>query len=268
MTLENIKLDTSTYKSAKKYFKAALEQTLAAGRSARDFTEFALDKFGDTILPYIHEFSKDVSKGSVKIKGMADSARTVMLGHHVTPEQREEMIRVQAYLRAERRGFVGGSPEDDWFIACHQVDEQLASEAGLVEKGRHVLAEAETVFEKELDDVRRVVTKWLEKRHGKAAVKQTAGRKKTTKKSAASVKKSATKKATKKSAEKKAVTKKKAETQKKGTKKKATSKKKTAATVKATKKAASSKKGAGKKRATETVQPTARSPRAPTAGGA
>ena len=43
----------------------------------------------------------------------------------ITPEQRYRMICDAAYYRAERRGFVGGSPSDDWIAAEAEVDELL-----------------------------------------------------------------------------------------------------------------------------------------------
>ena len=45
----------------------------------------------------------------------------------ITPEQRYRMICDAAYFRAERRGFVGGHPGDDWVAAEAEVDELLRS---------------------------------------------------------------------------------------------------------------------------------------------
>jgi hypothetical protein len=46
---------------------------------------------------------------------------------HITPEQRYRMICDAAYFHAERRGFVGGNPCDDWTLAEAEVDEVLRS---------------------------------------------------------------------------------------------------------------------------------------------
>ena len=43
----------------------------------------------------------------------------------VTPELRESMIWVAAYLRAERRGFRRSNPMEDWFAAEREVDARL-----------------------------------------------------------------------------------------------------------------------------------------------
>ncbi|HZP93807.1 MAG TPA: DUF2934 domain-containing protein [Burkholderiales bacterium] len=44
----------------------------------------------------------------------------------LTASEREKMIAVAAYYRAEARGFVGGSPEDDWYQAEAELRERLA----------------------------------------------------------------------------------------------------------------------------------------------
>jgi hypothetical protein len=43
----------------------------------------------------------------------------------VTPETRRALIAEAAYLRAERRGFVGGQETDDWLAAEAEVDALL-----------------------------------------------------------------------------------------------------------------------------------------------
>lgn len=40
-------------------------------------------------------------------------------------ERRQQMIQETAYFLAEKRGFLGGSPEQDWREAERLVDEQL-----------------------------------------------------------------------------------------------------------------------------------------------
>lgn len=43
----------------------------------------------------------------------------------ISAEQREQMIAEAAYLRAERRGFNGGDPVQDWIEAEREVDARL-----------------------------------------------------------------------------------------------------------------------------------------------
>ncbi len=158
---KNNQLDKSTYENSKMYLKTALEQMIAAGRSAREFGDVALEKFGETVTPYLHEFSEDVSKGRIKIEGLGKSAKRTIFGPHVTPEERQQMIREAAYLRAERRGFVGGSAEDDWHMATQEIDQRLMQERGLVDKGHKALTSAGTIIEHEIDDIKHVVADWF-----------------------------------------------------------------------------------------------------------
>ncbi|VFM98218.1 MAG: Protein of unknown function (DUF2934) [Candidatus Kentron sp. G] len=43
----------------------------------------------------------------------------------ITPEERWNMIAVAAYYRAEQRGFVGGSPAEDWIVAEREINSLL-----------------------------------------------------------------------------------------------------------------------------------------------
>jgi hypothetical protein len=47
----------------------------------------------------------------------------------VTPEERWQMISEAAYFLAEKRGFSGGNPCDDWAQAEQQVDTELRQRA-------------------------------------------------------------------------------------------------------------------------------------------
>jgi hypothetical protein len=44
----------------------------------------------------------------------------------VSSEQRRHYIEVAAYYMAERRGFCGGSPAEDWALAEEEIDRLLA----------------------------------------------------------------------------------------------------------------------------------------------
>ena len=45
----------------------------------------------------------------------------------VQPVDRHEMIAVEAYLRAEQRGFQGGDPVADWLDAETEIDSALTT---------------------------------------------------------------------------------------------------------------------------------------------
>lgn len=210
----------TTYQIAKTYLKNSLENVIAAGHNVREFSEFILDKFGDTYIPHLQQFLSDVSKGVIKIKGLSNTA---IISHHVNIEEREMMIREAAYYRAERRCFVTGHEADDWAAAEREVDTRLAEEAGLIDKGRKALESTATSVEKDFENLKAVVTAWLEEKYGavnkNVATKKVAAEKSTKETSTPSkaVSKKGTvakvvsreeKKATKKSENKKAAPKK------------------------------------------------------------
>ena len=56
----------------------------------------------------------------------AGSSTTRASAQPVTAEERWNMIATAAYYRAEKRGFLGGHPAEDWAAAEAEVDAQLA----------------------------------------------------------------------------------------------------------------------------------------------
>ncbi len=155
---------TASDESVRAFLKEALEHLLAAGHSTHELVEFSIDRFGRKIVPYLKELQDDVHQGRVKIQRLADSVNTAVFGIQVTPEQREQMIRDAAYLRAEKRDFSGGSEEDDWLWAEHEVDVLLANQNGLLEKGRKNLESVSAVAKNELIEVEAAVRDWIKTR--------------------------------------------------------------------------------------------------------
>ncbi len=74
--------------------------------------------------PQKHSTSHDKSKGS-KLETSTEDKHDSHMG--VTPEQRHQMIAEAAYRRAQKRSFVGGDPENDWYEAEAEIG-QLFSE--------------------------------------------------------------------------------------------------------------------------------------------
>ena len=58
----------------------------------------------------------------------AQQAATARAPRRLTHELRWRMISEEAYLLAEKRGFVGGNEQDDWLAAEADVDAQLVAE--------------------------------------------------------------------------------------------------------------------------------------------
>jgi hypothetical protein len=67
------------------------------------------------------------------------------MGSDVTAEQRRRMIAEAAYFRAQRRGFEGGDPMEDWLAAEADVERMLVSPA-------HDAARL-SITQQELDDL-------------------------------------------------------------------------------------------------------------------
>ncbi len=64
-------------------------------------------------------------KGDGEIVKAKKAKKAASAGGAVTPEQRYRMICDAAYFRAEQRGFIGGSPEQDWREAELEIDQRL-----------------------------------------------------------------------------------------------------------------------------------------------
>jgi hypothetical protein len=163
MTKENA-TGTASDESIRAYLKETLEHLLAAGHSAHDLVELALDKFGRRIIPHLKELQEDILQSRVKIHNLAGSAKIAVFGMQVSPEQREQMIRDAAYLRAETRNFAGGGQEVDWLSAEQEVDGLLARQNGLLEKGRKNIESVSEIAKSELTEVKGVVRHWLKAR--------------------------------------------------------------------------------------------------------
>lgn len=186
--------NTTPYESIKVHFKKSLEQVTNTGHTVREFGQFILDKFGTAYVTYLRQFLSDVREGEVKIKGLSEAARKSITGHRVSVEEREALVREEAYLLAERRGFAPGQEADDWTAAEAEIDRRLAEEAGLIARGRKVLASTAADIEREFKNLKGITTTWLEeksgsvssravtKKAGKRPAKEESAQKKTVKK--------------------------------------------------------------------------------------
>lgn len=157
-----------SYETVRPFLKAAFEQILAAGRGVRDMAEFTLERLGDTALPYVNRFLAEVHAGQVKIKGLTASVHQSLFDGRPSPEERERMIREAAYLRAEQRGLVGGSPEEDWAEAEREIDARLAAQEGLIARGRHAIDSVAAAAGHGAEATYALVRQWLAGREGRA----------------------------------------------------------------------------------------------------
>ena len=58
-------------------------------------------------------------------------------GVGVTPEQRHQMIAEAAYRRAQKRSFVGGNPENDWYEAEAEIGQLFSQSSELHNEPQH-----------------------------------------------------------------------------------------------------------------------------------
>ncbi|MCX7195597.1 MAG: DUF2934 domain-containing protein [Proteobacteria bacterium] len=55
----------------------------------------------------------------------------------VTPEQRHQMIAEAAYKRAQKRSFMGGNPENDWYEAEAEIGQIFSQPSELHNEPQH-----------------------------------------------------------------------------------------------------------------------------------
>jgi hypothetical protein len=157
-------MDEATYESARPHLKAALEFTIGMGRTVRDWGEFCVEKFGSAVLPYLKRFLHEVRDQRVRVEGLGDAARGALFGAALTLEERDQWVRERAYFRAEERGFLGGTPEQDWFEAEREVDQWIAEQVGLVGRGRDAVLSVAELTHKGFDGIRETLGHWMEHR--------------------------------------------------------------------------------------------------------
>lgn len=143
------------------HLKEALEHLTAAGHSAHELMKLSVETLGHKVIPVLEELQDDVRSGKIKIENVTESAKTALFGIHVNPQQREHMIREAAYALAERRGFVDGSPLEDWLMAEQEVDKFLATQEGIIAKSRKSVESMTALTENGLFKLRDSVDRWI-----------------------------------------------------------------------------------------------------------
>jgi len=67
---------------------------------------------------------------AVRKRTKADAPAASPISEPSSARSRQEAIALEAWLRAERRGFAGGDPVADWLEAEREVDARLAAAHG------------------------------------------------------------------------------------------------------------------------------------------
>jgi len=119
--------------------KAATAKKKAASKKKATTTKKAVKKAStQTKAAKQSAVKKSASKKSTAKKSTAKKSTAVTTKHplgkpalqKIDPEHRRRMIAETSYFIAERRGFVSGSPTDDWLEAEVLVDRLLESGEG------------------------------------------------------------------------------------------------------------------------------------------
>lgn len=77
------------------------------------------------------------AKSQVKTKGSTLKSTAGGRDMGITPEQRHQMIAEAAYRRAQKRSFVGGNPDDDWYEAEAEISQVFARSTELHNEPQH-----------------------------------------------------------------------------------------------------------------------------------
>lgn len=88
----------------------------------------------DILHPQKISASHDKASGS-KLKTTASDKHIRHLD--ISPEQRHQMIAEAAYWRAQKRSFMGGNPENDWYEAETEIDQLFSEPSELHNKPQH-----------------------------------------------------------------------------------------------------------------------------------
>ncbi|CAH1906120.1 conserved hypothetical protein [Candidatus Nitrotoga sp. HW29] len=87
------------------------------------------------ILPPQKSTASPSKSNRSKLKTTTDDKQGKHRG--IPPEQRHQMIAEAAYRRAQKRSFMGGNPENDWYEAEAEIDQLISEPSELHNKPQH-----------------------------------------------------------------------------------------------------------------------------------
>lgn len=118
------KTATRTTKAGKANKPAAKARAKGKASAARDGTAKE-GNAGAKASPSAAKKGRNSGASANKPAARKGAGKRIVLSG-LSAEQRRRMIAEQAYYRAERRGFQGGSATEDWLAAEAEVDRMLA----------------------------------------------------------------------------------------------------------------------------------------------
>lgn len=107
--------------------KTTRKKSAAPKATAKKGTPKAKTKAKGTTKSTASAKTKSGREGTARKPAVRKRAPVPTVATALTPQERWQMIAEAAYLRAEQRGFTGGSPVDDWLAAEAEIDHRLSS---------------------------------------------------------------------------------------------------------------------------------------------
>ncbi|MGF1613256.1 MAG: DUF2934 domain-containing protein [Gammaproteobacteria bacterium] len=119
-------LETAASAEATAAVKAAKKpaRTSRTTRKPADTTKPASQVVETTGRAAVHDSDSQPPTSAVLSAGA--TREVIKSNRTITAQERWSMISESAYYRAERRGFLGGNPADDWAAAEAEIDAELA----------------------------------------------------------------------------------------------------------------------------------------------
>jgi hypothetical protein len=102
----SMQMDDDTYSKARPVFEKGLQVFSREGKSARDFIKWALDKWGEPIIPYLKRFKNELAEGA----GAQDAQKNV-IDNKTTEDQNVERREGNEHIRPEKPS-VAEAPND------------------------------------------------------------------------------------------------------------------------------------------------------------
>ena len=100
--------------------KSLSEELSSLRKRVQDLEQQLEDKIETTL-----EKAAEQMRARIEASQAARERLTPVHGTGVHVDERQRMIAEEAYLRAERRGFSGGDPAQDWIEAEIEIDRRL-----------------------------------------------------------------------------------------------------------------------------------------------
>ena len=132
------KVDKGTYEAVKPYLTAALEYVIQTGQSVRSFFDFAVERCGGAVLPYVQRFMREVRDGTVKVAGLTKETRKKILGEKFDPIDAGKKALVSVKTTAEKEIHVVKDVVGNWLSGRKEPAKKAAPKTKAAAKKKKV----------------------------------------------------------------------------------------------------------------------------------